>query len=249
MKVTVHIMRHSEIAHHESNVSLTEHGRVLAWAAGKSLGAEVTDRETIFVQYAPAARTEETATLVHAGLLAALKENMLAGQVGLRAPSPEAGLYNVRFFMNHGEEPQEPARAFSRTNSPRYLDDLPPARAAFFRGFWKSEDRLGYWLTHGSAGGAETPEMVYERLRAWLRSIFFNIAGGANFGRSTEAVTRFIGVTHSGTIRAFLCKDLGMDPGEPDYCEQIRIEAADHDDQPALTFRGRRTLLAWLENV
>jgi broad specificity phosphatase PhoE len=60
-----------------------------------------------------------------------------------------------------------------------------------------------------------------------------------------EQPGRYICVTHSPTMRAFLRRYLlGKDPGEPDYLETIDLSFAP-DGSLSLRFRGHATNIAW----
>jgi broad specificity phosphatase PhoE len=141
-------------------------------------------------------------------------------------------LCNVRFILGPGREPEEPSLLYAAINTPAYLQSVSPARAEFYRGFWSSRDPMGYWLTHDSAGAAETPEVVLARVRERLRSLF------ANHTNKAESRLHWIGVTHSGAMRDVLRAAFGEDPGEPDFCEAIVAEPAGRD-QATLSYRGR----------
>lgn len=88
---------------------------------------------------------------------------------------------------------------------------------------------MGYWLTHDSDGGAETPPMVLQRLQQRLREIF----------SSDGADAVFILVTHSGAMRVLLQDVFGADPGEPDFCGIISVMPTNQAGQVQFAYRER----------
>jgi broad specificity phosphatase PhoE len=91
---------------------------------------------------------------------------------------------------------------------------------------------MGYWLTHDSGGGAETPASVLCHLQARLAMIMGAID-------AAPMRTHSILVTHSGAMRAVLRHAFGSDPGEPEFCGIITIEQSARILQPTLTYQGR----------
>ena len=243
MSVVAYLVRHSEVEHHRADVGLTPRGRALAQAAGTALYDRLADGDLVYVQHAPVTRVQETADLLYSAMASALRMAGRESRIHLYPPQPDPGLRNVRFIVEPGQEPQEPTLAFARINSPGYLESLLPARATFFRGFWASPDRLGFWLTHDSAGAAETTDEVWARLRNWLQSKFADHAG-AGSSSSGAGCVHWIGVTHSGGMRVVLRRALGFDPGEPDDCEAIIVEPSGETDRLVIAYRGQGARLA-----
>jgi broad specificity phosphatase PhoE len=238
----VYLVRHGEVEHHRTDVNLTPRGRAQAEAAGAALAGLLAEGDTVLLYHSPVKRVKETADLMHASIDAALKTSGRDGRVHLRAPRQDGALCNVRFIAAPDAEPEEPSLLYTRINTPAFQQDLPSARADFYRGFWASADPMGYWLTHDSAGGAETVEVVLERLRERLRSLFVSLADDEDASVQTGH-THWIGVTHSGAMRALLRAAFGDDPGEPNFCESIFIEPSDQTGWVTLSYRGRSTSL------
>ena len=235
MSVVVYLVRHGEVEHHRTDVSLTPRGRAQAEAAGAALADHVADGDTVSIQHSPVKRVVETAELLRDGLSSALTT---AGRIAISPPGLDVALSNVRFYLEPGKEPQEPSLYYSTINTPAFLQSVSPARAEFYRGFWRSNDPMGYWLTHDSAGAAEPPEVVLARVQDKLRGLFAEHSG------KTSGHLRWIGVTHSGAMRNVLRAAFGEDPGEPDFCGIITVEATDSLDCATLAYRGRTALLS-----
>lgn len=241
MTPLVYLVRHGEVEHHRTDVNLTPRGRAQAETTGAALADPLAEGDTVLLYHSPVKRVKETADLMHASIDAALKTSGRDGRVHLHAPRQDQALCNVRFFAAPGEEPEEPSLLYARINTPAFQQDLPPARADFYRGFWVSADPMGYWLTHDSAGGAETVEVVLARLQGRLRSLFDPERLGET--PSPRGRVHWIGITHSGAMRALLRAAFGDDSGEPDFCESILIEPSDRTGWVTLSYRGRSASL------
>ena len=243
MTPLVYLVRHGEVEHHRTDVNLTPRGRTQAETAGAALADLLAEGDTVLLYHSPVKRVKETADLMHASIHAALKTSGRDDRVHLHAPRQDQALCNVRFIAAPGEEPEEPSLLHARFNAPAFLQGLPAARADFYRGFWASADPMGYWLTHDSAGGAETVEVVLARLRERLRSLFAPNAHAVEETPSRRGRTHWVGITHSGAMRALLRAAFGDDPGEPGFCEGILVEPSEQSGQATLSYRGRSVLL------
>jgi len=239
----VYLVRHGEVEHHRTDVSLTRRGRTQAETAGASLAGLLTEGDTVLMYHSPVLRVKETADLMHAQIDAALKTSGRDGGVHLHAPRQDGALCNVRFILAPGDEPEEPSLLHATINTPAFLQGLPAARADFYRDFYASADPMGYWLTHDSAGGAETVEVVLARLRERLHSLFAPGAPAVEETTAQRGRTHWVGVTHSGAMRALLRAALGDDPGEPGFCESILVEPGAQPGQATLFYRGQSALL------
>lgn len=224
----VYFVRHGEVAHHQSDIELTARGREQARAVGAELAANIPNaHSTIHVFHSPVRRVVETAQL----LTETLCETLQTRAVRLFPAQPDAALENVRFISDSARGLQEPSLLYAEMNTPEFLGTVSPARAEFFHGFWTSDDPMGYWLTHDSDGGAETPAIVLQRLQERLREIFSDDA--------TRERETFILVSHSGAMRVLLTNALGADPGEPDFCEIIALQPSSESNGIELTYRGK----------
>ena len=149
--IVVYLVRHGEVEHHRTDVSLTPRGRAQAEAAGAALASRIAGGDTVSIRHSPVMRVLETAELLRAGLVSALAA---AGRADRAVISPlhlDVALCNVRFILGPGQEPEEPSLLYETINTPAYIESASPARAEFYRGFWSSRDPMGYWLTHDSA--------------------------------------------------------------------------------------------------
>lgn len=211
MSAVIYLVRHGEVEHHRADVGLTAHGCEQAVEAGRQLAKVVAPGSPILIRYSPVTRVRQTAELIFQSLKYALHTEA----PGTAAPVPDEALANVRFAAAPGERLEEPSLLYARLSSPAYLSALPAGQADFYRGFWAGADPMGYWLTHDSQGGAETPEDVLARLLARVKAI---LAGAAGPERA-----HWIMVTHSGALRVLLRHALGADPGEPNFCEIVAV--------------------------
>jgi len=205
LSITVYLVRHGEVEHHRTDVSITARGRKQAEAAGVALANRIAVGEAVTIRHSPVTRVKETAEFLRAGLVAALAAGGRMDRVAISSPHPDDALCNVRFILEPGQEPEEPSLLYATINTPAYLQSVPPARAEFYRGFWTSDDPMGYWLTHDSAGAAETPEVVLARVRNRIRALF---AAHNGIGERLH----WIGVTHSGMMSyaAIVCQEYGL---------------------------------------
>ena len=231
MSIVVYLVRHGEVEHHRTDVSLTPRGRAQAEAAGAAFTGRIADGDTVSIQHSSVTRVQETAELLHVGLASTLAAAGRAERILISRPGPDVALCNVRFCWGQDQEPQEPSLLYAQINTPAYLQSVLPARADFYRGFWASRDPMGYWLTHDSAGAAETSGVVWARIQERLRNVFDEDA--------SHVRAHWIGVTHSGSMRVVLREAFGVDPGEPDFCEVIVIEPTGDADYVRLTHRDR----------
>lgn len=228
--MAVYIVRHGEVEHHRSDVELTARGREQARAAGIELASRMAGNgTTVRVFYSPVLRVLETAQLLTETLGATLAQTERARAVIIHAPQPDGALENARFILDAQRGMQEPSLLYADINTPEFMRTISPARAEFYRGFWASDDPMGYWLTHDSDGGAEAPAAVLRRLEQRLRDIFS--ADGAD--------TVFVLVTHSGAMRVLLSSAYGTDPGEPDFCAIISVTPTHQPGQVRFTYRDR----------
>jgi broad specificity phosphatase PhoE len=230
MTSTVHLVRHGEVEHHRADVSLTGRGREQARQAGTDLAAQIAEGEAVIIRYSPVRRVQETAEILYQSLARALQEVHRPG-VTLQAPAPDLALSNVRFILGSGQEPAEPSLLYAETALPAEGRAFAPEQAAFYRGFWASQDPMGYWLASGCGTGVETPAVVWERLRARLARIFSQDGAAAG--------THWVLVTHSGALRLLLRQAIGSDPGEPRFCESVRLEAAHQPGSVRVVYRER----------
>jgi len=222
----IHLVRHGEVEHHRDDVGITARGHNQARAAAHAISARIEQGDAVHIYHAPVKRVAETA--------AAIRQQL---SVRFAVPPIQAddALCNVRFMaqINGREQIEEPSLLYeSIIGNPAYTKSLPPARANFYRGFFDSNDPMGYWMdnAHFSEDCAELPDTVLNRLLARMREIF---AASENTPRS-----HWIMVTHSGALRVFLRHAFGADPGEPDFCGIITLELSAQPNHVALTYQN-----------
>ncbi len=225
-----YVVRHGEVEHHRSDISLTPRGREQAHGTGLAIVDGSRAGDTIHVFHSPALRATETAHVLYDSLALTFKSDGRPAPKALYPPQPDPALHNVRFVMTPRSKPQEPSLLFAKLSEPSYLANLSPPRAEFYRGFWSGADPMGYWLTHDSGGGAESPGAVLARVTARLKDIFSNAGARRNV---------YIMVTHSGTMRVLLRAAFGADPGEPNFCEIIALERSNDSNGATLSYRGQ----------
>jgi broad specificity phosphatase PhoE len=91
------------------------------------------------------------------------------------------------------------------------------AQLPFMRDFYRAPDRIGYWLNHPNPPG-EDADTVARRLLTFAVSLL---------DLPRVQLRRYICVTHSPVIRAFLRRYLlEYDLGEPDYVASVDIDFA-----------------------
>jgi len=231
----IHVVRHGHIPSHDTDVPLTEEGQKAVYFAGCELAALIEDGEAISFFHGPARRARETAWGIHHGLRDSLKDSGRA-EPQIAPPDSLAGIRNLGFIVQG--RMQEAMRIQLDLVRADYLAEPSPenaGRLAFHRGFWDSDDPIGYWLTHPSPH-AEDPDEVAERVTAALRELL------SEPQQPPATRRRIICASHSATMRAFLREILGNDPGEPDFCESFTVERM--DSQVALVvFRDQATEL------
>ena len=103
----------------------------------------------------------------------------------------------------------------------------------FFREFWASPDRIGYWVEHPDPPGEDTVA-VARRQMTFAMSLP---------ERPENKPSRYILSTHSPVLRAILLCYTGEDPGEPGYLEPIDLILPENG-LSELRFRGLRTFLS-----
>lgn len=233
MSTVAYLVRHGEVEHHRSDIAITARGREQAASAAGALADRIAEGDTVLVCHAPVNRVRETAEIVYARLLA-----RRIPRVNLRPPQIDLALSNVRFTFrsDDGDRLEEPSQLYEEINDPAYLKNIPQAWVDFYGGFWKSADPMGYWLTHDSGGGAETPASVLCRFQERLKTI----VDADGVGRTR---THSILVTHSGAMRAVLRHAFGSDLGEPEFCGIITVEQSAQTLQPTLTYLGQSASL------
>ncbi|MEH7388424.1 histidine phosphatase family protein [Bacillus sp. JJ1521] len=212
MTLYVHFVRHGEVASHQGDVPITEDGAKFARKIGALFGEKIMNSEKVTFLYASTNRTRQTAEMMRKGILDKLQERELE-EVDLSEPTVEDAIRNPDIYLGglRVEMVSTPEALAEQTKSVglnvNHVKTVP-----FWPQFWESPDRIGYWLGFDDPPGENTLT-VARRLMKFAESL------EALPGDETR---RFICVTHSPVLRAFLNTYLlEKDLGEPEYCETI----------------------------
>lgn len=225
--VWVHWVRHGKIASHQGDVPVTDEGLKQAEAMGRRLADEVSSDEDIFFLYAPTRRTRETAMAIRRGMEAGL-DDVDVQKRHLFAPTEHWALRNPDLYVGGNRvEMVSSAQAMAEQTGAYGIDAQRLLTSPFLREFWEATDRIGYWVNHADPPG-EDADAVARRVLTFATSLL---------DLPQARSRRYICVTHSPVMRAFLRRSLlGQDPGEPDYSESIDMLFA---ESGALTLRFR----------
>ncbi|QYJ16613.1 hypothetical protein Rxycam_02448 [Rubrobacter xylanophilus DSM 9941] len=227
--ITVHWVRHGEIPSHRGDVALTEKGLARAREWGRSLAGELSPGETVHFMYAPTLRTRQTAEGIHSGI--AGYHN--SGGLDLHEPAEQYAIRNPDLYVaGQRVEMVSTPEALARQLSDPPLDAKTLSDHPFFREFWASPDRVGYWVRHPDPPG-EDAAAVARRQMMFVMSLL---------ERPGHAPVRYVLSTHSPVMRAVLLFCAGEDPGEPEFLESLDLFLS--DGGPAvLCFRDVRRVL------
>lgn len=219
--VTVHWIRHGKVASHRGNVPLTNEGVAQAREKGRSLAEEFSSGETVHFLHAPTLRTRRTAEEIRASLQEVLEggAKLLPVREEWAIRNPDLYVAGQRVEMVSSAEAL--AEQLSPSPPPEVLSEHP-----FFREFWASPERVGYWV------GLEDPPGE-DAVAVARRQLTFALSLRE---ATVERPVRYLLVTHSPVLRAILRCYLGGDPGEPEYLESVDL-ALPGEEAPELGFR------------
>src|SRR6266496_2614720 len=228
----LHLVRHGKIASHRGDIPLTTEGQRQAEVFGQRLNTEIAAGEIVSYLYAPTRRARETAETIY-NTLRTTCEHADSRQTQLLAPVEHWALRNPDIYVAGSRielvsTPEAVAEQLPEISlSPQELARLP-----FLHGFWENPDRIGYWVNHPNPPG-EDADTVARRLLMFAVSLL---------DLPRVQPRRYICVTHSPTMRAFLRRYLlGYDPGEPAYLESVDL---DFDDGSCIVqYRGEQKRL------
>jgi broad specificity phosphatase PhoE len=234
--VRVHWVRHGKIASHRGNVPLTDEGVVQARERGRLLAENLSPGEIVHFMHAPTLRTRQTVEEIRAGMADALEPGsdadlLEAGeQWAIRSPDLYVAGQRVEMVSS--------AEALAEQLSTPPVDPGTLSEHPFFREFWASPDRIGYWVEHPDPPGEGTVAVA-------RRQMTFAVS---LLDRPENRPVRYILSTHSPVLRAILVCYTGEDPGEPGYLEPIDLILPENGSSE-LRFRGLRTFLSGTEVV
>ena len=216
----VHWVRHGKVASHRGDMPVTSEGLQQVEAAGKQFYNEIAAGEVISLLHTPTRRTRETAHRLYNTMVALRDEEqqshsnprftVLAPVEHRAIRNPDIYVAGIRIEMV--STPEALAEQFPPAGPVPSLQEL--AAHPFLSGFWHDLDRIGYWVNHPNPPG-EDAGAVARRLFTFAASLT-DLPG--------EAPRRYICVTHSPLIRAFIRRYItGSDPGEPNYVEATEM--------------------------
>jgi broad specificity phosphatase PhoE len=229
--VRVHWVRHGKIASHRGNVPLTDEGVAQARERGRLVAEDLSAGEIVHFMHAPTLRTRQTVEEIRASMDEALGPG---GAAKLLEVSEQWAIRNPDLYVaGQRVEMVSSADALAEQLSapPVGLEAL--SEHPFFREFWASTDRIGYWVEHPDPPGEDTVA-VARRQMTFAMSLP---------ERPENKPIRYILSTHSPVLRAILLCYAGEDPGEPGYLEPIDLILSGNGSSE-LRFRGLRTFLS-----
>jgi broad specificity phosphatase PhoE len=187
--------------------------------------------EIVHVMHAPTLRTRQTAEEIRASMDEALGPG---GDARLLEVSEQWAIRNPDLYVaGQRVEMVSSADALAEQLSAPPVGAEALSEHPFFREFWASLDRIGYWVEHPDPPGEDTAA-VARRQMTFAMSLP---------ERPGNKAIRYILSTHSPVLRAILLCYTGEDPGEPDYLEPIDLILSGNRSSE-LRFRGLRTFLS-----
>jgi broad specificity phosphatase PhoE len=229
----VHWMRHAKVASHQGNLPLTSEGRRQVEDAGRQFSRKLVPGEVVSLLHAPTRRTRESALILYCSMVEML-DYVEQPEVYLSPPMEHWAIRNPDIYVAGVRiELVSTAEALAEQLPPSGLCPEELAQLPFLRGFCAAPDRIGYWVCHPNPPG-EDADTVARRLLTFAVSLL---------DLPRVQPRRYICVTHSPTMRAFLRRYLlGHDPGEPGYLESMNLEFED-DGSCTIQYRGERKKL------
>lgn len=224
----VHWVRHGKIASHRGDVPLTEEGAVGARERGRLLAGDLSPGEILHFMHAPTLRTRQTAEEIRAGIAETLGPGADLPEVteewAIRNPDLYVAGQRVEMVSNTGALAEQLS---TPPVDPDILSEHP-----FFREFWASPDRIGFWVEHPDPPGEDAVAVARRQM---------TFALSLPDSRVNRPV-RYVLSTHSPVLRAILLCYAGEDPGEPEYLEPVDLILSENRT-PELRFRDLRTSL------
>jgi broad specificity phosphatase PhoE len=229
--VRVHWVRHGKIASHKGNVPLTDRGVAQARKRGRSLAKDLSVGEMVHFLHAPTLRTRQTVEEIRASMAEALGPD---GGADLLEVTEQWAIRNPDLYVaGQRVEMVSSAEALAQQLSAPPVDPETLSEHPFFREFWASADRIGYWVEHPDPPGEGTVA-VARRQMTFAMSLL---------DRPENRPVRYVLSTHSPVLRAILLCYTGEDPGEPRHLEPIDLILSENGSSE-LRFRGLRTFLS-----
>jgi broad specificity phosphatase PhoE len=227
--VRVHWVRHGKIASHSGDVPLTDEGVNQARERGRLLAEDLSPGEIVHFMHAPTLRTRQTVEEIRASM-----GDALGGDVDLLEISEQRAIRNPDLYVaGQRIEMVSSAEALAEQLSVPPVDPETLSQHPFFREFWTSPDRIGYWVSHPAPPGEDTVAVARRQMTFAL-----SLLDGPE-----NRPTRYVLSTHSPVLRAILMCYTGEDPGEPEYLEPIDLILPENGSSE-LRFRDLSTTLS-----
>ena len=227
--VRVHWVRHGKIASHRGDVPLTDEGVAQARERGRLLAEDLSPGEIVHFMHAPTLRTRQTVEEIRASMA-----ETLGSEGDLLEVSEQRAIRNPDLYVaGQRIELVSSADALAEQLSEPPVDPETLSEHPFFREFWSSPDRIGYWVEHPDPPGEDTVAVA-------RRQMTFAVS---LLERPENRPARYVLSTHSPVLRAILLCYTGEDPGEPGYLEPIDLILSENGSSE-LWFRNLRTFLS-----
>ncbi len=192
---------------------------------------DLSPGEIVHFMHAPTLRTRQTAEEIRASMDEALGPG---GDARLLEVSEQWAIRNPDLYVaGQRVEMVSSADALAEQLSAPPVGAEALSEHPFFREFWASPDRIGYWVKHPDPPGEDTVAVA-------RRQMTFAMSLPEWPGNKP---IRYILSTHSPVLRAILLCYTGEDPGEPGYLEPIDLILSGNRSSE-LRFRGLRTFLS-----
>lgn len=201
------LLRHGEVASHRGDVPVTEQGLAHAERTGKTIAEESSSPFTLL--FGGTRRTRQTAEALARGIGDPDRIDGPRNSFALR--NPDMYIAGTRVNMVSSAE----ALAEQVTD----LTATQVEQNDWWTTFFRSSDRIGWWLQQTSPPGETAPGLA-GRIERFARTI---ADPGPLRGRLV------ICLTHSPVLRAVLRSPDGTDPGEPAYITGVEILVEDGD--------------------
>jgi broad specificity phosphatase PhoE len=195
------------------------------------LAEDLSAGEIVHFMHAPTLRTRQTVEEIQASMDEALDPG---GDANLLEVSEQWAIRNPDLYVaGQRVEMVSSAEALAEQLSAPPVGPEALSEHPFFREFWASPDRIGYWVEHPDPPGEDTVAVA-------RRQMTFAVSLLEGPGNTS---IRYILSTHSPVLRAILLCYTGEDPGEPDYLEPIDLILSGNGSSE-LRFRSLRTFFS-----
>lgn len=222
------LLRHGETHGYDADHGLTPRGEQQARHRGAALAAELTPGTTVRMPRARTARAIATAVTLRAALVEALGGESVDGtEIGPLYPEP--WFDNLRFALD-GDVVDAQVAVAARLRLDGELPDWARELDRFdtdYRAVAAAGGPIEYWVRQPMMW-FEPPQIA--AYRTWRGIVEVGV----------DAPDRLVVVvaTHSAPMRAFVATALGLDPGEPENLEDVRVRVRP-GGAATVTFRGR----------